>query len=95
MGVMPLEGTQPSVELKLDEGDILALISDGIYEYTAQNDEQFGEQRVSEVIRDGQALSMAELSQELVGAVRKFGGDAPQADDITIVLVKRLASDEQ
>ncbi len=95
MGVMPLEGTLPSVELKLDEGDILALISDGIYEYTAQNEEQFGEQRVSEVIRDGQALSMAELSRQLVGAVQEFGGDAPQADDITIVLVKRLAADER
>jgi len=32
---------------------------------------------------------MAELSEQLIKAVREFGGEAPQADDITLVLVRR------
>jgi serine phosphatase RsbU (regulator of sigma subunit) len=32
---------------------------------------------------------MRELAERLVGAARAFGGEAPQADDITLVLVRR------
>ena len=34
---------------------------------------------------------MTELVQILLNSVHSFGAGAPQADDITIVLVKRLA----
>ncbi len=37
--------------LQLDPGDILGLISDGVYEYTANDGSQFGEERVAAVIR--------------------------------------------
>jgi len=33
---------------------------------------------------------MSELSGQLITAAMEFGGDAPQADDITLVLVRRL-----
>jgi serine phosphatase RsbU (regulator of sigma subunit) len=35
-------------------------------------------------------LSMSGLTEKLIEAVMEFGGDAPQADDITLVLVRHL-----
>lgn len=90
VGVMDLQDIEKAVRLTLAPGDILALISDGIYEFAAEDDSQFGEQRVAEIIREHQSLPMAELSQRLVDGAFAFGGDAPQTDDITLVLVRRM-----
>jgi phosphoserine phosphatase len=90
MGVMELDEPDKAKRLLLEPGDILGLISDGVYEYAAADESQFGEERVADIIREHQTLSMAELSQRLVDGAIAFGGEAPQADDITLVLVKRL-----
>ena len=87
---MEIDGTSTAQTLTLAPGDILGLISDGVYEYAARDGSQFGEQRVAQVISQGQNLSMAELSRQLVDAAILFCGDAPQADDITLVLLRRL-----
>ncbi|MDH3588510.1 MAG: serine/threonine-protein phosphatase, partial [Gammaproteobacteria bacterium] len=90
VGIMELDGTDRARRLELAPGDILALISDGVYEYTRLDGLQFGEERVARVIMDDHSLPMAELSQRLIDAAFEFGGAAPQADDITLVLVRRL-----
>lgn len=90
LGIMPIDTPEAARRLRLEPGDILALISDGIYEYTASDGSQFGEDRVAQVMRDCHNMSVAGLGQRLVRAAFDFGGDAPQADDITLVLVRRL-----
>lgn len=92
VGIMELDGSTPAATLALAPGDILGLISDGVYEYMDTEGSEFGEQRVADVIAAGQDLSMADLSRRLVAAAIEFGGEAPQADDITLVLVRRLAA---
>jgi len=89
LGAMHLSSLRPAVVADMQQGDILALISDGIYEYRNAADEQFGEDRVEEVIRTNRAATMAELSSRLLESVRTFANGAPQEDDITLVLVKR------
>jgi len=90
VGVMPMAEAQPAQLLKLEPGDILGLISDGIYEYTALDGSQFGEDRVAEIFRSHHQRPMSELCDLLVSGAKTFGGEAPQADDITLVLVRRL-----
>ncbi|HWM28796.1 MAG TPA: PP2C family protein-serine/threonine phosphatase [Woeseiaceae bacterium] len=90
VGIMPLDGTPAGRRLKLEPGDVLALISDGMYEYAAADGRLFGENGVAAVLRQGRELPMAELSRRLVHATFEFGGGEAQADDITLVLVKRL-----
>ena len=90
VGIMEIDDQQESANLYLEPGDILALISDGVYEYANLQGEDFGEERVATVLRSNQHLSMEQLSAELIKAVMEFGGEAPQADDITLVLVRRL-----
>lgn len=93
MGVMELDGSDRARRLQLEPGDILALISDGIYEYTATDGSQFGEQRVAQVMQSCHRLPVATLGKQLVDAARAFGGEAPQADDITLALIRRLPTD--
>ncbi|MBT8085466.1 MAG: serine/threonine-protein phosphatase, partial [Woeseia sp.] len=47
------------------------------------------EERVGDVIRENHHLPMSELCQTLIDQTFAFGGNEPQADDITLVLVKR------
>jgi phosphoserine phosphatase len=91
VGIMEIDNQQESASLLLEPGDILALISDGVYEYANLEGDEFGEERVAEVMRSCHHLPMAKLTGNLIQAVEEFGGDAPQADDITLVLVRRLA----
>lgn len=90
LGIMELDGTDQAQQLTLEAGDILALISDGVYEYTALDGAQFGEQRVAEIIQANHRLPMEQLIELLVKAAIDFGGEAPQADDITLVLIRRI-----
>ncbi len=90
VGIMEIDDKQESANLQLEPGDILALISDGVYEYANLQGEQFGEDRVAAVLKGGHQQSMADLCKDLIKSVKEFGGDAPQADDITLVLVRRL-----
>jgi phosphoserine phosphatase len=94
VGIMDLDAEQESAHLQLEPGDILALISDGVYEYANLQGEEFGEERVAAIFREHHHLPMSRLSDLLIRAAMDFGGDAPQADDITLVLVRRLTERE-
>jgi anti-sigma regulatory factor (Ser/Thr protein kinase) len=79
-------------ELELEEGDILALISDGIYEYENEAGELFGMERVLGVMNEHGHRPMEELVTAMYEAAGEFGGSAPQHDDITIVFVKNTGT---
>ncbi len=84
-----------SLELYLAEGDILALISDGIYEYENEAGELFGMERVANILKQHCHLPMAELVDVMYEATVEFGGSAPQLDDITIVFVKHTGDSQE
>ena len=90
VGIMRLESVTPASRILLAPGDVLALISDGVYEFAAPDGSEFGESGVASVLQEGFRLPMDELASRLVDAAFAFGGGMPQADDITLVLVRRL-----
>ena len=90
VGVMELTDVPVAATLGMEEGDILALISDGLFERTDAGDTEFGPERVAEVIRRGQRLPMAELCQRLLDAAEAFADGIAAADDVTLILVRRL-----
>ena len=65
------------------------MISDGVYEYHNEHDEQFGEARVEQLFQGFEGSSMDDLKHQLLEEVYAFGGQAEQLDDITLVLVSR------
>jgi phosphoserine phosphatase RsbU/P len=92
LGAMVVSALRPAVTLDMEPGDILVLLSDGVYEYHDAGNEQFGEERVQEIVRHCHQGTMAGLSAALLEAVHAFAKGAPQEDDITMVLVKRDAT---
>ena len=89
LGYLPQSDLAAPLEIDLAPGDILGLISDGIYEYENEKGVQFGQDGVAAVINllpNGDAETIV---AEIMRAVRQHGGSVPQADDITIVLARR------
>jgi anti-sigma regulatory factor (Ser/Thr protein kinase) len=89
LGAMALAAMRPPLTLELQPGDVLAVISDGIFEFENGHGEAFGEVRTQALIAANANESTTLILERLRAAVRTFAGDAPQEDDMTAVLVKR------
>jgi anti-sigma regulatory factor (Ser/Thr protein kinase) len=86
---MPLESLRPALTLEMLPGDVLVVISDGIYEYENATGEQFGEARAQALIAASRGKTASQMLDALMAEVRTFADGAPQEDDMTAVLVKR------
>ena len=75
---------------ELAPGDILGLLTDGIYEAENLAEEQFGQARVEALVREHGSGSMQELMARVTAEVDAFREGAAQADDMTMVWVRRL-----
>ncbi len=74
--------------IDLSPGQIFAFISDGISEAMNEKNELFGEERLSEILKNKSDVSSADTMNELWNAVKIFRGRAEQNDDMTAVIVK-------
>jgi len=90
LGYMPQTDLGQPIVATLEPGDVLGLISDGIYEYENESGLQFGQQGVINILDNNRDASAQELVDMIMKGARQHGGTAPQADDITIVLARRL-----
>jgi serine phosphatase RsbU (regulator of sigma subunit)/CHASE2 domain-containing sensor protein len=88
VGVMP-DVDLPVGEARIGKGDVLCLYTDGVTEARSGKDEEFQTGRLAESLVAGRAMSAAEIGQSVVQAVQRFTGLSRQADDLTLVIVKR------
>ena len=72
----------------IDNGDILLIGTDGIYETRNSKNELFGIERVKEIILENQHASAHTIRENLVSEVTRFRGEMNQEDDITLVVIK-------
>jgi phosphoserine phosphatase len=87
LGGLPVGDTR---SLTLEPGDILLVATDGIFECENPDEEPFAEQRVAEVVYAHHDQPMARLTDHLVAALDAFAQGTAQADDMTIVVLRRL-----
>ncbi len=73
-----------------DPGDVLAFYSDGLVEAFNENDQDFGIQRLGDIVAARSEEPAAAIVDEIYSAVRRFTGDRPWHDDATIVIVRIL-----
>jgi len=78
--------TQEHVSLK--KGDLLLVYTDGITEAMNAQRQQFGEKRLTDLVRYYHHLSAQEFIDKLSEEIALFTGDYPQSDDITFVAIK-------
>lgn len=82
----------PAREFNFNLGDVLVLVTDGFFEWRNEEEEEYGIQRLQEVIQGSAHLSAKEMISSLHAAVLNFVGNVKQADDLTAVIVKRSQS---
>ena len=77
-----------SYEIQLVPGDTLFLYTDGVTEATNAENEEFGLERMVDALNLELDVPVAKLVDNVRGAVGAFVGDAPQADDITMMVLR-------
>ena len=75
-------------EFELHTGDVLFLYTDGLPEATNSEDEQFGIDRILEVLNRTEDGDVQEYFIEMGFEVASFMQDAPQFDDLTMLGIK-------
>lgn len=87
-GVLGLfaEWTYEQTQLKLEGGDRLVLYTDGITEVESPDDEEFGTDRVKEIVVQNRAGSAEEIQRTLMHAVSRHCEERFQ-DDATVVVI--------
>jgi phosphoserine phosphatase RsbU/P len=78
----------PTTEIKLDSGDLLLIYSDGLIEAVNGREEEFGEQRVIDVLKTAHRNTADETLQQLLQRVQTFTGPRRQYDDLTAFVVR-------
>ena len=74
---------------KLNSGDVLFMYSDGVSEANNLNEDEFGMDRLTEVIRANTSRSASAIRDKVESALSDFTGTAAPNDDITLVIVKK------
>ncbi len=88
LGLLPMADYEVGTA-KLSPGDALVIYSDGVSEANNLQEEEFGIERLSEVIRANVDRSAAAIRDKVESALSSFTGTAPANDDITLVIVKK------
>ncbi|HVZ81223.1 MAG TPA: SpoIIE family protein phosphatase [bacterium] len=82
-------------KVSLEKDDILVIYTDGITEAMNPEKEQFGEERLINVIKENFKLTPAEFVEKLNEAIAQFTRGAEQNDDITVVAIKEKMKVDQ
>ena len=75
--------------LQLEPGDTLVMFTDGVTEATNAAYEEFGTERLDDILRKETGASSQQVVEALKAGIMNFVGDAEQSDDITMLVVKR------
>jgi len=76
-----------TAELQLNPGDLFTIYTDGITEAFNHRDEEFGEERLLDVITRARDLSPSHIVTTVFDEVRRFSGDR-QRDDVTLIVAR-------
>ncbi len=92
----PVLGLLPELSFEedrccLEAGEVLLLYSDGVTEATAPDGEEFGEDRLIEILKQHAHDSADAIMDAVHDAVESWYAGSPVADDITVVVARRTA----
>jgi phosphoserine phosphatase RsbU/P len=75
-------------EIELRNGDVLVAFTDGVIEARNPRGEEFGEDRLIDVLMENAGLPAAELEKRILRAVEDWTAEAEQEDDLTLLIIK-------
>ncbi len=80
--------TLEEMEITLKPGDVLVFYTDGFSEAMDSRSNEFGECRLVELIEATRHLPVNEMLEKIESGIKKFVGNAPQHDDMTMVAIR-------
>jgi sigma-B regulation protein RsbU (phosphoserine phosphatase) len=86
-GILPAAPYQ-SGEVTLQSGDWLVIFTDGVIEAMNVRGDEYGEERLLQVMAAGAATTPDEMLRRIMHDLDLFVGTTPQHDDITCLLLK-------
>ena len=90
LGVLEEAEYKTGGPVSLNQGDVMLIGTDGIWEAHNDYGEMFGKARLQECIKKYKDLPAHEIAHNILNDVEKFYDNHPRMDDITMIVVKRL-----
>jgi sigma-B regulation protein RsbU (phosphoserine phosphatase) len=87
VGMFPEMGYEEAT-VELCPGDVLLAFTDGVPEAHNPENEEFGEERLQQLLRDIAHLPADEMSAKISAAMKDWIRDAEQYDDLTFIVMK-------
>ncbi len=88
VGAMP-DADWRQETVTLSKGDTLTIFTDGVTEAEAADESLFGEERLERFLISARDRKAVEICHDLMDEIRDFVQDAPQSDDITLLVLQR------
>lgn len=89
IGAMP-DITYHQTSVEVESGDLLVLYTDGVTETFNNKNEQFGTERLKEIIKNNSTGKAEEIIKAVKNELVTFSGNSPQADDVTLLIIHRI-----
>ena len=90
-----LDSRYKNFEIRLGKGDKLFLFTDGVTEATDQNEEMFRADRLLNTLNEYKEGTPQQILEAVHESVKRFVGDAPQFDDLTMLCFELKEDTEQ
>jgi len=87
LGLLP-EGQYEQGEQRILAADLLVAFSDGIVEAPNETNEEFGELRLMDVVKNAWSTSPENIRDAVLAEVRSFVKGSPVADDQTLIVIR-------
>ena len=89
LGIMPETQFKDTAAHRFAGGDFAVITTDGFFEAASPSGEEFGVERMMELLARSRDLPAAEMITNLRQAVLEFTAGRPQGDDLTAVVIRR------
>lgn len=89
VGMIPNSKFQEGI-IEINENDVLILYSDGVTEAMNAAAEEFGEEKMLDIVRTNLKSTAEEIVQKILDEVKEHSKKVEQSDDITIMVIKRI-----
>jgi sigma-B regulation protein RsbU (phosphoserine phosphatase) len=93
LGGLPNQ-TYKEKQIKLFKDDVVFFYTDGIIEAHNRRGELFKLNRLTQLLVQNSMNSVSEIQESVIRSIQQFTEDAPQKDDITMVILKITDNDD-
>ncbi len=90
IGILDFGVTYEVGKVEIEKNDVLAFYTDGVTEAMNTAGDEFGDKRLTDVMKEYKESSSSEILEEIKNSIVNFSRDTAQYDDITLIVLKKV-----